>query len=49
MAELAGASQYIKVAPVCQGGGSYTIGRLDTAPTCSVGGPATDNNAHVLQ
>jgi hypothetical protein len=28
------------VLPSCPAGGSYTIGRIDQAATCSVGGPA---------
>jgi len=49
MAELAGPAQYIKAPPVCQAGGTYTLGRLDTPPTCSIGGAATDPISHVLQ
>jgi len=33
-------SDYLKKEPVCPGGGTYTIGDLDTDPTCSVPGHA---------
>lgn len=31
-------TMYIKNTPSCPGGGTYTIGDLDTEPTCSVAG-----------
>jgi len=31
-------SQYIKKEPTCPGGGTYTIGNLNTEPTCDVPG-----------
>jgi len=49
MAELIGPVQYIKAVPVCQSNGTYTIGRLNTLPTCSVGGNAGDPAAHLIQ
>ncbi|MGV3720395.1 MAG: prepilin-type N-terminal cleavage/methylation domain-containing protein [Actinomycetota bacterium] len=49
MAELAGATRYIKVAPVCQGGGTYTVGQLDKLPTCSIGGAVGDLTAHAIE
>jgi prepilin-type N-terminal cleavage/methylation domain-containing protein len=39
---------YIKTAPICPAGGSYTVGRLDTLPVCSEGGVQGEFNAHVL-
>lgn len=29
---------YVKVQPACPAGGNYTIGNIDTDPTCSIGG-----------
>lgn len=44
---------YIKSAvtgPVCPGGGTYTIGAVGAAPTCSIGANATNpQDGHVLQ
>lgn len=34
-------SDYIRATPSCKGGGSYTIGKVDTEPTCSVGNEHT--------
>ncbi len=34
--DLYGASAYIARTPVCPGGGSYTPGAVDTAPSCSL-------------
>jgi prepilin-type N-terminal cleavage/methylation domain-containing protein len=34
--DLYGASLYIKTAPVCPSGGTYTIDVVDTDPTCDV-------------
>lgn len=31
---------FLKAAPVCQGGGTYTYGAIGTAPTCSLGAAA---------
>lgn len=39
---------FLKVIPVCPGGGNYTIGGLDELPTCTVGGVRGEFNAHVL-
>ena len=36
-ADLYGTDKYIKQAPSCPGGGTYTIGNLATKPTCSLG------------
>jgi prepilin-type N-terminal cleavage/methylation domain-containing protein len=49
MTDLAGAGRYIKAVPECQKSGTYTIGRLTDAPTCSIGGTAGDPIAHILQ
>ncbi len=35
-AMLYGGSLYIARTPVCPGGGTYTIGAVDTAPACSL-------------
>ena len=43
------ATTYIKSYPTCPSSGTYTIGNVGTAPTCSVGGTAGAYNAHVLQ
>jgi prepilin-type N-terminal cleavage/methylation domain-containing protein len=48
MSELVGPALYIKVSPVCQSGGSYTIGSLENVPTCTIGGTAGEATAHVL-
>ena len=29
---------YVKAAPSCPGGGTYTIGDMATSPSCSIGG-----------
>lgn len=39
---------YTKNVPLCPESGVYTVNRLDTLPTCSVGGVRGDVNAHVL-
>ncbi|MDX1933560.1 MAG: prepilin-type N-terminal cleavage/methylation domain-containing protein [Capsulimonadales bacterium] len=47
MADLVGttaAAGYMQSTPTCPSSGSYTIGNLDTLPTCSVTAPI----AHVL-
>ena len=31
---------FLKAAPVCQGGGTYTYGAIGTPPTCSIGAAA---------
>ena len=43
------APDYIKAYPSCPSSGTYTIGNVGVAPTCSVGGTAGAYNAHVLQ
>ena len=48
MDELVGPTLYIKLSPVCQAGGTYTIGSLETLPTCSIGGTPGDSTAHVV-
>jgi prepilin-type N-terminal cleavage/methylation domain-containing protein len=48
MSELVGPALYIKATPTCQANGNYEIGSLDTLPTCSIGGTAGDNNAHLM-
>ncbi len=35
-ADLFGANSYIRVKPICPGGGTYTIGPVDDPPTCTV-------------
>ena len=34
--ELFASNSYIRVKPVCPGGGTYTIGPVDDPPTCTV-------------
>jgi hypothetical protein len=36
---------YIKKTPVCPAGGTYEIGSMETAPTCSL---SADPHNHVL-
>jgi prepilin-type N-terminal cleavage/methylation domain-containing protein len=36
--DLYGADKYIRTEPSCPGGGSYTLGDVQTRPTCSVSG-----------
>jgi hypothetical protein len=31
---------YLKTFPSCPSGGSYTLGDMDTPPTCSISGPS---------
>ena len=40
-------TNYLKSAPNCPAGGTYTIGAIGTDPTCSIGGTGT--TGHVLQ
>jgi prepilin-type N-terminal cleavage/methylation domain-containing protein len=35
-AELYGSTNYIRSAPECPGGGTYTINQVDTDPTCNL-------------
>jgi len=35
-AELFATNSYIRVKPVCPGGGDYTVGAVDDPPTCTV-------------
>ena len=44
--DIYGADKYIKAAPLCPSGGTYTESAVGTAPVCSVGG--TDANKHAL-
>ena len=39
---------YTKSAPVCPGGGTYTLNQMDQLPVCSIGGTPGDYDAHVL-
>jgi len=48
MDELVGPTLYIKVMPECQTSGTYTIGSMETFPTCSIGGVAGSSTAHIL-
>lgn len=48
MAELAVPGLYLRSVPACPGGGSYTIGRLDQLPTCSLGGVPGGQASHTL-
>lgn len=46
-----GTTTYIKgTGPICQSGGTYTVGNLATDPTCSIGTTvgSTESLAHVL-
>jgi prepilin-type N-terminal cleavage/methylation domain-containing protein len=49
MSDLAVPGVYMKGLPVCPGGGTYTVGRLDQLPTCSVGGVPGAIDAHTLE
>jgi len=40
-------TNYLKSAPSCPAGGTYTVGAIGTDPTCSIGGTGT--TGHVLQ
>ena len=42
------APTYLKSAPACPSGGTYTIGSATANPTCSIGGTAGAYNAHTL-
>ncbi len=44
--DIYGADKYIKAAPLCPSGGTYTANTVGTAPVCSIGG--TDANKHAL-
>jgi hypothetical protein len=48
MTDLAGAGKYIKLTPLCPGGGNYTVNQLGTLPVCDVGGTHGDFDAHIL-
>lgn len=39
---------YTRSRPLCPAGGTYTLGNLNTLPTCSVGGTRGEFNAHVM-
>ena len=39
-ADLFGTTAYIRVKPICPGGGTYTLNAVDTTPSCSVAGHA---------
>ena len=34
--DIYGATNYIRVAPECPGGGTYTLNQVDTDPTCTL-------------
>ncbi len=44
--DLYGATAYVKNTPVCNSGGTYTIGAMTARPTCSIGTSSTP--AHEL-
>jgi hypothetical protein len=48
MDEIAVPGVYIRSVPECPSSGTYTVGRLDEMPSCSIGGVITDSAAHVL-
>lgn len=48
MAELAVPGVYMRGNPACPAGGTYTVGRLDQVPTCSLGGTPGGQSSHVL-
>lgn len=48
MTELAVPGLYMRSTPACPGGGSYTVGRLDQLPICSLGGVPGGQGSHVL-
>jgi prepilin-type N-terminal cleavage/methylation domain-containing protein len=35
-ADLFGPTEYIRVKPICPGGGVYTLNAVDTLPTCNI-------------
>ena len=39
---------YLKLDPVCPGGGDYIVDRMNRLPTCTVGGVKGEFKAHVL-
>ena len=48
--DLYGTDLYLRAAPECPSGGTYTIGDLQTRPDCSIGtnGTAIDSDDHIL-
>jgi len=44
-AEVIGANKYLKRAPFCPSGGSYTYNRIGETPTCSIGETGTGYQA----
>lgn len=48
MVDLVVPGVYLRSMPVCPSLGTYTIGRLDETPTCSIGGTKGSLDAHVL-
>ncbi len=50
LADLVGASNYIKATPVCPSGGTYTEDVVGTDPTCDIGAndAGTTSDDHVL-
>ncbi len=47
---IAGSGLYIKAAPVCPSGGTYTVNNIGTDPTCGIGtnGTSDTSDDHVL-
>ena len=39
-ADLFGANAYIRVKPICPGGGTYALNTVATVPTCTIAGHA---------
>lgn len=48
MEQLAVPGVYMKGTPACPSGGIYTVNRLDQFPTCAIGGPTDDPDAHII-
>jgi prepilin-type N-terminal cleavage/methylation domain-containing protein len=38
MTDIAGGTSYLKAAPACPSGGTYTVAAVGTNPTCSISG-----------
>ena len=48
MAELAQPGVYLRSTPECPSSGTYTVGRLDQMPVCSIGGTLGAADAHIV-
>ena len=48
MSDLVVPGLYLKNTPMCPSGGTYTIGRMDQIPTCSIGGTPGAVDAHIM-